>query len=191
MGSPLPNPSDRRVIRTRRSLREALVELLHERRWEEIAVQDICARADVGRSTFYLHFADKEELLAGGFDDLGRVIRATLDPAGPTATPLRFARGLLEHALENRRLFRALVGQRSGQVVLRRFRALVLDLVAEDLATHAPPTPTREAAAHFLAGAFLELLTWSLEGRTGPGAAELDAWFGAMAGSALSVSQEV
>jgi AcrR family transcriptional regulator len=34
-----------------------------------VTVRDVCERADVGRSTFYLHFADKESLLVSGFDD--------------------------------------------------------------------------------------------------------------------------
>src|SRR5262249_477652 len=60
MGSRAPNPTDRRVVRTRQTLRAALIALLYERGWDAISVQDICGRAGVGRSTFYTHFADKE-----------------------------------------------------------------------------------------------------------------------------------
>jgi AcrR family transcriptional regulator len=69
---------DRRIERTRRTLREALIALILERGWDDISVQDVCNRADVGRSTFYTHFADKEELLVGGFDDLRKVLRGSL-----------------------------------------------------------------------------------------------------------------
>lgn len=44
-----------------------------------------------------------------------------------------FSHGMIVHAHEQKRLFRALVGKRSGQVALRRFRELVIDLVREDL----------------------------------------------------------
>lgn len=50
------------------------------------------------------------------------------------------------HAHENQRLFRALVGKRSGQVVMAQFRELVIDLVREDLVSVGPAGPTREAA---------------------------------------------
>jgi AcrR family transcriptional regulator len=53
---------DRRANRTKRSLSEALVELIHEKRFDDITVQDVIDRADVGRSTFYSHFRDKEDL---------------------------------------------------------------------------------------------------------------------------------
>src|SRR5512138_3898449 len=92
-----PSRDDRRVRRTRAALRDALVDLIVERGWDGFGVQDLCARADVGRSTFYLHFADKEEVLADGFGHLGRELRAQLASAGRTG-PLAFSRGLLDHA---------------------------------------------------------------------------------------------
>src|SRR5438128_5403918 len=54
--------ADRRTNRTRRSLSSALVELVEEKRFDEITVQNVIDRADVGRSTFYAHFRDKEDL---------------------------------------------------------------------------------------------------------------------------------
>jgi hypothetical protein len=56
---------DRRTRRTRQLLREALVALLKEKRYEDVSVQDIIERADVARSTFYVHYVDKEDLLVG------------------------------------------------------------------------------------------------------------------------------
>src|SRR5882672_7903425 len=55
-------PKDRRSARTQRSLSEALVDLIKEKRFDEITVQEVIDRADVGRSTFYSHFRDKEDL---------------------------------------------------------------------------------------------------------------------------------
>ena len=58
----IPRSTDRRVLRTRAVLRDALITLVGESGWDAITVQDICDRAKVGRSTFYMHFADKEDL---------------------------------------------------------------------------------------------------------------------------------
>ena len=82
----IPNSTDRRVRRTRRALRDALLELTLERGWDEVNVLDVCERADVARSTFYTHFADKEELLLSGFDDLRAALRATTGQAGRDAS---------------------------------------------------------------------------------------------------------
>jgi AcrR family transcriptional regulator len=56
---------DRRLRKTRQGLRQALLDLLKEKRYEDISVQDIIERADVARSTFYAHFMDKDDLLTG------------------------------------------------------------------------------------------------------------------------------
>ncbi len=62
---------DRGVRKTQNLLHEALFSPIHERDLDSIAVKEILHRADVGRSTYYSHFHDKEELLLSG-------IRATL-----------------------------------------------------------------------------------------------------------------
>src|SRR5215510_9257187 len=57
---------DRRTRKTRQLLRSTLLALLKEKHYEDISVQDIIERADVARSTFYMHFVDKDDLLTGG-----------------------------------------------------------------------------------------------------------------------------
>ena len=157
-------PVDRRVQRTLDTLRDALITLMHERGWDNLSVQDICDRANVGRSTFYNHFADKEDLLVKGFGNLRDALSGGVRrQASGEAPPLAFVRGLIEHVGDNLRLSQAFVGKRSGHFVARQFRQMVLELVQEDLVL-APPGPHREAGAHFVAGAFCEMLTWWLDG---------------------------
>lgn len=172
-------PKDRRVLRTRRTLREALVQLILQRGWEKVSVLDVCERADVGRSTFYTHFADKEELLLSGFEDLRQALRMRhpLGSGPGNSEPLAFAGSMIEHARDNLRLFRALVGKRSGHVVQQRFKQVVLGLVYEDLESHGGFAGELSATAHFLAGAFVELLGFWLDTRTGLTASELEALF--------------
>src|SRR5260221_3050753 len=57
-----PRKADRRIQRTRRRLSGALIELVEEKRFDDITVQNVIERADVGRATFYTHFRDKEDL---------------------------------------------------------------------------------------------------------------------------------
>jgi AcrR family transcriptional regulator len=148
---------DRRVARTHRLLRDALIQLLREHAWDEITVQQVCERADVGRSTFYIHFADKEELLIGGFSELKEMLR---EFAAASDQPLAFTLALLEHTAEFQGVAGALTGTHTAQVVQRAFTALVVEMVEEDLARLAPPGPLRDATARYLAGAFTELLRW-------------------------------
>lgn len=55
--------SDPRPARTRALLFDALLQLIQQKRWEHIRVQDILAKSGVGRSTFYSHFDNKFDLL--------------------------------------------------------------------------------------------------------------------------------
>lgn len=179
-----PSAADRRVQRTRRLLREALVELILERGWDAISVQDVCDRADVGRSTFYTHFGDKEDLLVGGLEDLRAALRART-PAGSDATPLGFVRGLVDHAHEQRRLFRAVIGKRSGHAIQQRFRRFLLDLVRDDLERVAKLGPQRDATVCYIAGALFELLIWSIDTRNSLGPAEIEQFFAELTAPAL------
>lgn len=61
---------DRRVQRTRQLLNRALMALIVEKGYESITVQDIIYRAKVGRSTFYAHYQDKDDLLLSGMEEV-------------------------------------------------------------------------------------------------------------------------
>lgn len=142
-------------------LHHAILELVHERGWDAITVQDVCERADVGRSTFYVHFADKEELLVSGFAHLRKELRERV--AAEPSKPLAFTRALLEHTREYEPVYRALLGRRTAHVVHRSWVDVVTELLDEDLAKLAPAGPLRSAAVRYLAGALWELLSWWAE----------------------------
>jgi AcrR family transcriptional regulator len=107
--------TDRRVLRTREALRGALLGLMVERGWGAIDIQSLCERANIGRSTFYLHFPNKEELLKGSFGDLRTALRDQAKQRAPESTDqLAFVGGLIEHVHQQQLVFRAMLGRRSG-----------------------------------------------------------------------------
>ena len=61
---PAVNEADPRVKRTRKLLQDALLELLAEKSFDAITVQDIAERSTINRATFYAHFVDKYDLFA-------------------------------------------------------------------------------------------------------------------------------
>lgn len=162
--------TDRRSLRTRDALRAALISLMGERGWDEIAVQDVCDRANIGRSTFYSHYPNKDALLLGSLEGL-RVALVHQAAGRPDAahkggqSGFSFALGLIEHAHEQRKVFRSLIGRRSGFVVQQRFREMVVRLVADELPAASGKLP-REALARCIAAAFVELLAWWVEQRS-------------------------
>lgn len=149
---------DRRVRRTHRQLREALISLTLERGWDDVSVQDVCERADVGRSTFYVHFADKEELLLSGIDEL----HASMDAVRLAGRGnFQFAEALIAHAGEQThlRIYRALMGRKSGQRMHNMFRDLVMRLVAADLASLGIDDAHMLAVTRYVGGGFMAMMT--------------------------------
>lgn len=65
-----PKIVDRRVQKTRKLLQDALIELVTEKSYEAVTIQEILDKANVGRSTFYAHFQDKDQLLHSILDRL-------------------------------------------------------------------------------------------------------------------------
>jgi AcrR family transcriptional regulator len=195
---------DRRVQRTQQLLRHALVELILEKGYETVTVQDITDRANVGRSTFYAHFSDKEALLVSGFDELKkhiaecrRAARATRKGKDPGA--LDFSLLLFEHAGSHSHLYRAMVGRESGVAIQNKMRRLVTQLTRDDLAALAPAGGkaaggTFEGVVHFVVGAFLGVLIWWLDSPHPLPPEEVDALFRRLAlpgiAAGLGVRQE-
>src|SRR5438045_1335236 len=60
---------DRRVLRTRDRLGDALVALMQEKPFDAITVQEVLDRAGVSRSAFYVHYRDKEDLFLSDVDE--------------------------------------------------------------------------------------------------------------------------
>jgi len=175
---------DRRVQRTRLALRDALFELIDEKGYDAVSVDEITRRANLGRATFYLHFKDKDDLLLNEFNavtaDRVKVLSeiplsflktATeneQDLAGTAAaTPLEL---VFQHAAENADLYRILLRGQSSQRLSQRVREMVKKAV-DDIIQHKQkndPTPfeleipTGLLAAYF-SGALLSTIDWWLD----------------------------
>ncbi len=163
-------PTDRRVQRTRQLLQDALIAMLIEKGYAATTVQDIIDRANVGRATFYAHFADKETLLASRIEDLRAMLtqeqkRALATPGGVPERSLGFSLAMLEHARGHLPLYAAIVGRESGAFVLQRIHRLIADLVGFDLKALAikGPAALHDLAQEYIAGAFMAVLTWWLD----------------------------
>nr|WP_325211596.1 TetR-like C-terminal domain-containing protein [uncultured Oscillibacter sp.] len=64
------NPEDRRARRSRKLLKESLLELMKRKTFSDISVRDVTDEADMNRATFYLHYSGTAELLRSVEEDL-------------------------------------------------------------------------------------------------------------------------
>src|SRR5207245_8167897 len=100
---------DRRIRRTRDRLGDALVELIQEKPFDSITVQEVLDRAGVGRSTFYVHYRDKNDLFLSDADEFFEAMAGLLSRRGEASDRVAPARELFAHLAEMRRVRRALV----------------------------------------------------------------------------------
>ena len=159
---------DRRVQRTRQLLREALISLILEWRYETITVQDILDRANVGRSTFYAHFPDKEALLLSGFYELGQDLHAHIVEE---VEQLKEIEGLsclhlFRHAESNYSLYKAMMGGKGIDVVVETgtgYLQIYLQEQIKPLASNNKPQVPMPVLINYLTGALMSLLRWWLD----------------------------
>jgi AcrR family transcriptional regulator len=149
--------------------------------YEAIIVEDILERADVGRSTFYAHFADKEDVLRSGIEAFRQGLEQhRMTAASDAHWPFAFSLELLRHAGSQKGLYRALAGRQSGTLVLGIFRDFVADLMRDELGSavrRQPTPPPLELLVQYAAGAYMSMLIWWVETGAKQPAEEIDALF--------------
>jgi len=185
-GQVMHKAPDRRVLRTRRSLHKALMSCILEKKYESITVQEILDRADVGRSTFYMHFRDKDELLVSGFGELQGLLKSA--QAAPAAVPgksyervIGFSLAMFEHASEYRRVNRALLGSSAEAIVRRQIHSVLADLVGKEVEIEfrrpkrVGSAVSPELLTHFLVSTYISVMSWWLRGKNPVPPKEIDA----------------
>jgi len=158
---------DARVRRTRDALGDALVALMQEKAFDAITVQDVLNRAGVGRSTFYLHFRNKDDLFMSDADEFFEGISMALSVHGDKSDRVAPVGEFFAHAREMREFFDALI--KSGKVhenleLARGHFARGIERRLSELPRgQGIPASDRPAIAFAHAGALLSLLTWWLD----------------------------
>lgn len=157
------NPRDRRITKTQRALKDALTGLILEKGYEAVTVQDVIDRADVGRSTFYSHYIDKDDLLLAIFADLE--IPAP-DPSAwrPDDPPFHWTLQLFRHFEKGKRVFKAVAGIESGAIARHEMNTWLEELARAELARLGMPRrhdpATLEMVVRFMVGTFVGFMTW-------------------------------
>ena len=182
---------DRRVQRTRKLLEDALVSLIERKGYDAITVQDIIDEADLGRSTFYAHYIDKDDLLKRSMSGLVHSMMGHLESGDAAAdehpVQLLTTLPLFRHVKKHHRLYKAMIGGRGIDMVIKAIRHHLAEHIEEQIEKMGvkndvvPPPLT----AAFLAGSVLSLLTYWLDNKMPYTAEEMDAIFQRLTGPGI------
>jgi AcrR family transcriptional regulator len=168
--------TDRRVRRTHKSLHEALIALVQQKNYDDITVQDVLDRADVGRSTFYAHFQDKDQLLLSGVEHLRLTLEEALRRERGRAKRhegvIAFSRAMFEHADGYRTIYYALLKTQGWPLVRQRMQDLLEELIGRECKTEiaalrkAKSEVPVELFVHYLTSSFFSVMTWWIDRRS-------------------------
>jgi AcrR family transcriptional regulator len=172
MDAPQPSRHERRRRQTRKQLIEAAVQLVLEKGYAAVTIQDITDRADLGRGTFYIHFKDKEEAVWSAIEDGLRVTEEDAHrqfPGGMPPQPEYYAyRNIFRHAEQNKDLYKVMLGGQGSGVMTARVQNHLAAELTRDLSNlpsdvflefHIPDV----ILAQVITGAVIQLVRWWLE----------------------------
>ena len=172
---------DRRIQRTQQLLRDALIELIVEKGYDDVSIQDITDRANVARTTFYLHYRDKEELLLKSMMEIYDDLVANMDkptlPNGllPDGAPAEIV--VFQHVEENADFYRVMLVKPGFAVFINRARHYLAEVfeqhINECFPGHTIPIQSIKTVVHREAGALIGLICWWLENGLQPSAHEM------------------
>jgi AcrR family transcriptional regulator len=165
--------TDRRVGRTRELLQKVLIELIAERGYDAITIQDIVDRANIGRTTFYLHYSSKDELFMSCHEaivsqfHIGLLHPLSREELLSTEIPQEMT-SAYRHLEEGRALLYPIFEGKDSQLILRQIRDRSAREIEANLRTifaEANSTIPLDMLANYLAGAQIALMQWWLEKR--------------------------
>lgn len=168
---------DPRVMRTRQLLRDALVELMEERGYEKITVQDITERATLNRATFYLHYSDKLDLLYQSTKEILNDLVSSLNDTFDDKVEFNFSKDadephdtfmhLFEQISLNSKLYKVFLTEKDIPYFSSGLKEIIIDFISNGINFTQPDdkrlTVPREMAVRYFAAAFLEVIVWWLE----------------------------
>jgi len=163
--------TDRRVERTRQLLQNALSELILDKGYEKVTVQDVIDRANVGRSTFYAHFESLEQLLLSGFEPLRAQFEdflsgAEFDHESPWALSLT--------------IFQQVQKQKGGYITLTHVQKFLYGYLLDHIKLSLPKKNKNippELLAHYVASSFIALMTWWIDNNYSLPAEKMNEYF--------------
>jgi AcrR family transcriptional regulator len=176
------------VRRTKASLHSALIGLAREKPYPAIAVKEILDRADVGKSTFYMHFRDKDDLLESGIHEVLRSARGPSASRSAVDRLLAFSLPLLTHIGEHRHAVGPEMRRESRLAMHARLMEALEALVTDDLAGVFRRSKSRvpiDLLAQHVASTFVLVLNWWVESAPTLTPADVDGLFRELLGPTM------
>jgi AcrR family transcriptional regulator len=159
------NEEDRRVVRTRRLLRQALLELIAEKPYKEITIRELTDRADIGYATFFRHYDGVDQVMLEILSSIIEELESLAEGAGEGYFE-REGTLIFQNVAQNPSLYRGIL---DSHVFRHKLRTHVQGMMVAHLKSHAGEVETNliplEVASLHMVSSLLALIEWWLQRR--------------------------
>ncbi|GIP26209.1 TetR family transcriptional regulator [Paenibacillus sp. J23TS9] len=162
--------TDLRVLRTKQFIRKAFYELIQEKGYEGITIQDIADRAMINRNTFYLHYQNKPDLLETCMDELLSELKDAVVLCPISMSPFSISlletvmQTVLEHISHNNTFYYAMLIEENR---IYQFRVKMENIIKDKLnegkdlvQEHSHLAISKELRLEYLVSAFMGIVIW-------------------------------
>lgn len=152
---------DRRILKTQEALKKAIIELMSEKKFDDITLQDLSDRANVSRGTIYLHYLDKYDLLDKLIETHINELRERCD----AAADLDFINGSLiwtEYLESNYSFFSIMLASKGAPYFLNRFVEFLIEEFRDevDVTRGKNKGLNADLTVKFVASAYAGVVEW-------------------------------
>lgn len=162
------NNTDRRVKRTKKSLRDALLQLLETKPITDISVTELTNLADVNRATFYFYYTDLLDMFTQIQSETYQEIRDIIERSPTSIATIEnfteYAEALLNFCVEHRNLVRFLIKNDTNNQLFRQFQELMLNNVPNSKDVFDSNNPARYTTSYALNAMLGIVMEWMDEG---------------------------
>lgn len=189
---------DRRQQKTREAIFQAFNRLLARKKYSRITVQNIIDEANVGRSTFYSHFTEKDALLKEMCTEMFEHVfsnhsrsETTHDFSSRADNAESFITHILYHLRDNKKIITGILHSEGATLFMRAFNQYLGGFFVEKLnaGKNLPPVPT-DFLLHHLTCSFEGLLRWWIQNNMKQSPEEMESYFLAVVKPALDFSRQ-
>jgi AcrR family transcriptional regulator len=159
---------DLRIVKTYKALTDAFWQMLSEKKFEDITVNELCDRAVVRRATFYKHFADKYDFFAFVVRAKQAEFDSQIRQQTDNTRPQSFYLGIIQHVLSflnsNQKLVETILESNMLPTVLdilsKQISIDIAQKLKEDAQNGVPHPASPQVMAQFFTGALLYTMMW-------------------------------
>jgi hypothetical protein len=157
---------DRRIQRTRKVLQDALIALIIEKGFDKVTIQDVTRRANIGRSTFYLHFKDIEDLFLSGFENLWVLFEEHFsNQTMGSISVWDLSLIVFKHTQSYIQVYKAMIGKQGGKIMSSQMHKVLSVLIYENIKgkrINDQQVPIELVVFH-LTSSLTSLITWWID----------------------------